>query len=234
MQIAIPERSISAFRQALEALNNSNIPFVIGGAFSIFHYSGMWRNTNDLDIYMERSYLPSAVRVLTEAGFRDYGEMAAGDNEWIHHAVKYDTLVDIIWQPPNHMVPVDESIYARGPHGTFLDVPVRFLPADELVWTKLFTMNRHRCDWPDIFHVVRGNARDMDWWRLLNKIGDNWPVLLSFIILFDWTYPSDSPAIPEAIREELLDRKRKVPIMSNGPIRESTLDPWIYTRPVSP
>ena len=233
MPIAIPERVSRTFRRALEALNRSNVPYVVGGAFALYRYTGIWRNTHDLDIYLERKNVPVAVDALLRAGFRDYGEMAAGDREWIYHATKSRVLIDVIWQPPNHLSPVDESFYARSRQGTFLGVPVRFMPPDELMWAKIFTMNRHRCDWPDVFDLVRACPKTLDWQYLVRKLGEHWPVLLSFVILFDWTYPSEKQCIPQEIREELMNRKARMPTISDEPTREAILDPWIYSRPAS-
>ena len=227
-------QSATAFRQALEALNRSVVPYVIGGAFAIHHYTGIWRNTNDLDVYLERKHVRRAVHALSRAGFRDHGEMAAGDRKWIYHAVKNHGFVDLIWQPPNHLSPVDETVHARGEDGMFLNIPTRFMPADDLVWAKVFTMNHHRCDWPDVFHVVRARPKNFDWEHLVGKMAEHWPVLLSFIVLYDWTYPREAQSIPQGVRDELLKRKRGLPIVSDEPTREAVLDPWIYTRPTSP
>jgi hypothetical protein len=229
MQPAIPELIADAFKQALAALNHSNTPFTIGGAFAMYHYSRTWRYTHDLDIYLERRYVPQAIRALSEAGFHDYGEMAQGDREWIYHAVKDDALVDLIWQPPNHLTPVDESFYARATDGRFLGKRVRFIPADELVLAKIFTMNRHRCDWLDLFHIVLACPKGLDWEYLMRKMGEHWPVLLSFIILYDWAFPGKTKCIPDSVRGELWSRKQLTE-EPEGPSREEILDPWIHIR----
>lgn len=231
MQISIPERSAKTFQQALQALRRSGVPHVVGGAFAMHHHTGIWRYTNDLDIYLERRFVSPAIRELSSAGFRNRGEMAPGDRKWIYHAAKNNVLVDLIWEPPNHLSPVDETFYERGPEGTLLGTDVRFLPADELIWAKIFIMNRHRCDWPDVFHVVRASPKGLDWNHLLRKMGEHWQVLLAFIILYDWAYPSEMQRIPSDLRESLLRRKQQLPITSVEPTREAILDPWIYTRP---
>ena len=234
MQEAMSTRGLEVFGEALRALNQEGIPYVIGGAFAVHHYTGAWRNTNDLDIYLERKYLREAIDVLSAQGFRDVGEMAAGDHEWIYHALKNHALIDLIWQPPNHLSPVDESFYRRGVGGSFDGVPVRFIPPDELVWAKVFTMNLHRCDWPDIFGLIRSCPEQLDWRYLLDKMDSHWPVLLSFFTLFEWAYPSEAECIPQVIREELLGRAKRLTAMPGAPIREAILDPWVYTRPFSP
>jgi hypothetical protein len=232
MVLNIPERCNDTFRQALQALNESRVPNAIGGAFAIFHYTGMWRNTHDLDIYLEHKHLTDAVSALLSAGFEDKGEVAPGDNTWILHAIKNDTLVDLIWEPPNHLRTVDTPMIAGGDDGEFLGVPVRFLSADELIWSKVFTLNRHRCDWPDIWHVIRARPSNLDWSNLLEHMGEQWPVLTSCIIMFDWTFPQDREAIPNGIRDDLkrLHRERSNAEPEYQLEREELLDPWLYTR----
>ena len=234
MAIIVPTSSIEIFRQALDALNREQVSYAIGGAFAMNHYTGMSRNTNDLDIYIQRSDLQTALRVLHSTGFLDSGEMAAGDREWIYHAKKNGVMVDLIWQSPNHMNCLDETFSLRAVPGSFLDRPAKFLPADSLIWTKVFTINRGRCDWPDIFNIVRAKPDSLDWGFLVEKIGDNWPVMLSFVLLFDWVYPGEREAIPDEVRNDLFARKREAVPLSSGSTRESLLDPWLYSRPVLP
>ncbi|MGB9586543.1 MAG: hypothetical protein ACPL7O_00035 [Armatimonadota bacterium] len=226
----ISERVIRVFRLALEILNSSEIPYVVGGAYALHFYTGVYRDTHDLDIYLEEKYVQKSINALSSVGFKDYGEMAPGDRDWIYHAVKRDVLVDLIWQPPNGLHPVDESFYARGPVGEFAGVPVRFLPPDELAWAKVFTLNRHRCDWPDLFSLIRSSVPGFDWYHLLQKMDDHWPLLLAFVIVYDWAYPAEAYRIPNDIRLELLRRKAESPMPESRPTREVILDPWIHTR----
>lgn len=230
----LPERESAIFRQVIEAFNAAGLPYVIGGAFAVYHYGGAWRNTNDLDVYVPRENVPTALDILGSVGFEDSGEMAAGDRDWIYHALREDVMVDVIWQAPTGLTTVTDRQYNFAPKGTFLDIPTQFLPADDLVLAKIFTMNLHRCDWPDVLRIVRPCPDGFDWRYVINSMGENWPVLLSFIVLFDWIYPNDSCCVPMDIRNELLTKKQNTPVPSGGPIREAILDPWIYSRPLSP
>ncbi|MBI2231819.1 MAG: hypothetical protein HYU46_22305 [Deltaproteobacteria bacterium] len=46
----------------------------------------------------------------------------------------------------------------------------------------------------------------MDWQRLLRRFEAHWRVLLSYLILFGYIYPSDHSLIPEWVMQELLER----------------------------
>ena len=231
-EVTIPEESKRAFREALTALNEVGVPYVVGGAFAIHHYSGVWRYTNDLDVYMERGYVPDAVEALSGIGFRDFGEQAAGDREWIYHAMKDGTIMDVIWQSPNRVTSFDGTFYERGSPGAFLGIPVHFMPAEDLVLAKVYTLSHQRSDWPDVFQVIRGVGDNLDWRYVMEKLGDNWPVLLSLVVLYDWTYPSEAWKAPDAVRDDLLRRKLTYRPSPDEPVRECVLDPWLYTRPL--
>ncbi len=228
---SITGRQLEVFRLAINTLNAANVQYVIGGAFAVHYYGGPFRNTKDLDVYMDISAVPAAVFALTQNGFEDAGETVAGDLDWIYHSRMDQIMVDVIWKAPNGIRTVPDGQYERAPRGTFLDLPVRFMPPDDLVVTKLFTMNLHRCDWPDLLRVLRADPPGFDWNHLLGALGEYWPVLLSFIVLFDWVHPNEARCIPPEVRNDLLARKAANPEPEPGPTHEQILDPWIYTRP---
>mgnify|MGYP003766398011 CR=1 FL=1 len=230
--VTIPEESKRVFREALATLNEAGMPYVVGGAFAMHHYSGVWRYTNDLDLYLDRRHVPVAIEMLSSIGFRDFGEQAAGDREWIYHAMKDGTLMDLIWQSPNRVTSFDGSFFERGSEGAFLGIPVRFMAAEDLVMSKIFTLNHQRSDWPDVFQVIRGCGGRLDWRYVLGRLGDNWAVLLALIVLYDWVYPSETYKVPQFVRDDLLRRKLAHVPSRSEPVRESVLDPWMYSRPL--
>ncbi|MDM8175553.1 hypothetical protein QT327_14560 [Olivibacter sp. 47] len=48
------------FKEALKLLNDSGSPYMLGGAFAMFHYTGIFRNTKDLDIFCKSSEYPKS------------------------------------------------------------------------------------------------------------------------------------------------------------------------------
>lgn len=230
MESKFSKQQIEVYREGLLSLNDAKIAYTIGGAFATYHYTGIWRDTHDLDVYMTQEEVARAVCALKASGFQDLGEMAAGDRDWIYHAAKHNIMLDIIWRTPNSLGKVDESVYATSVPGTFLGVPVRFVSPDILIWMKLFTMNRHRCDWFDIFRIIRAKPQQLNWDNLLRKIGEHWRLLLSCIIAYEWVYPPDSDAVPQKVRDYLIDKMLAERPSKDEPVRESLLDPWIYTR----
>ena len=74
---------------------------LFGEALAVYHYTGWWRSTHDIDVYVTRDAVEGARRALDTAGFADLGEQAAGDREWIYHAGKGAIIVDVIWRFAN-------------------------------------------------------------------------------------------------------------------------------------
>lgn len=217
---------------ALSALKKAEIPFMLGGAFSVYHYTGWWRNTHDIDAYVTKEDLPKAVEALERAGFHDLGEQAAGDRDWIYHAGMGDIIVDLIFRfanLPNYITP---DWFDRASRGQFLGMDVCFLPLEEQMWVKTFVINRHRCDWPDIMRIIKAQCERLDWDRLLELLGEHWMLLAGLIDVFDWQHPDSINCIPMSIRDELLRRRQDY--WANPPEvkipRDKLLDPWLYQR----
>lgn len=204
---------------------------MLGGAFAVWSHTGIWRDTHDIDMYMTLQHVPEAIEVLMNSGFEDLGEQAKGDKDWIFHAAKGDIIVDLIWNFANCITHVEDSWIEHAPKGEIFGIEVKFMRAEDLVWTKIFTMNKHRCDWPDVMRIFRAKCRNFDWRYILDMLGEHWLLLAGVIDVFDWQYPADSECVPMDIRKELWKRREDYrPDKSIG-TREQLLDPWIHSRP---
>ena len=67
-------------------------------------------------------------------------------------------------------------------------------------------MERERYDGADIAHILRACGERMDWRRLLQRFDLHWRILLTYLILFGYIYPSDHSSIPEWVMQALLTR----------------------------
>jgi len=57
-----------------------------------------------------------------------------------------------------------------------------------------------------VAHLLRSQAASLDWPRLLERMGANWRILLSHLVLFGFIYPAERTDIPAGVMRELLDR----------------------------
>src|SRR4051794_41978446 len=65
----IPEEEREVYRRALHALNAASVPYVVAGAYAIYEHTGIYRQTKDLDLFVEPSAVIGAARALHDAGF---------------------------------------------------------------------------------------------------------------------------------------------------------------------
>lgn len=215
---------------ALSALNERKVPYMLGGAFAVYHYSSWLRHTHDMDVYLTSNCVGDAVGVLLDAGFTDLGEQAKGDKDWIYHAAKGPIIVDLIWRFANLVEYITPDWFERASRGEFLGLPALFLPLEELIWIKSFVVNRHRCDWPDIFKIVQAQCANIDWERLVNLLAQDVLLLAAIIDVFDWLHPDLHDCIPKSVRREF-DKARASRVAPPPDVnREQLLDPWIQLR----
>jgi hypothetical protein len=194
------------YEKALQLLDESGAEYMLGGAFAMFHYTGIYRDTKDLDIFCKPTEYPKILKYFADKGF----ETQLYDVRWLAKVFNGDYFIDIIWDTVNNICRVDDSWYERAPEGLFAKHKVKFIPAEELFWCKVYVQNRERYDGADINHLLVKYGKQMDWKWVLKRMDPHWHLLLSAIILFQFCYPSDyRDIIPQWLFDELVERARQ-------------------------
>ena len=197
----IPDDEREVYRRALEALNAADVPYVVAGAYAIYEHTGIYRKTKDLDLFFEPSAVVPAARALREAGFVTRLE----DEHWLAKATLGEYFIDIIYGMGNGIASIDAGWIEHSRSGILAAAPVRIAPPEELIWHRLFISERHRHDMSDIVHLILC-VESLDWERLIARVGENWPLLLSQVLMFTYVYPGHKNNIPTWVRERLLER----------------------------
>lgn len=193
-----------AHSRALLTLKDAGIPALVGGAYAMFHYTGVSRYTKDLDIFLKREDEAEARRALLAAGYRT----ELNDPIWLSKAFWGDILIDIIFSSGNGLANVDDDWFANAPKGNVLGVPCDIVPPEEMIWTKAFVQERERWDGADVAHIIRSCGPRLDWPRLVARFEPHWQVLLAHLSLFSFTYPTERDLVPRWVWSNLLDRAR--------------------------
>src|SRR4029450_8105842 len=68
-QTGVETPSHSFYRDALDLLSRSRIPYLLGGAFAFLHQTGIDKSTKDLDIFVRPSDVPRVLEVCRKAGY---------------------------------------------------------------------------------------------------------------------------------------------------------------------
>jgi hypothetical protein len=190
------------YRRMLAALEDARIPFLIGGAYALAHYTGIERHTKDLDVFIHRRDYDRTMQTLASVGCRT--ELTFP--HWLGKARCGDDFIDVIFSSGNGIAEVDDEWFEHARDGAALGKLVRINPPEEMIWSKAFIMERERFDGADINHILRACSAEIDWERLLRRFGPHWRVLLSHLLLFGFVYPAHRANVPDSVLDELLGR----------------------------
>jgi hypothetical protein len=201
------------YRDALQRLEQAQVPFLVGGAYALRHYAGIVRHTKDLDLFTRQADVPRLLSVLAQAGYHTKTTF----DHWLAKVFSGEFFIDVIFSSGNGLCPVDDSWFAFAPGAHMLDRELRLIPVEEMIWQKAFIMERERFDGADVNHLLRAQGAGLDWQRLLARFGPHWRVLLGHLVLFGFVYPAQQGVIPAWLLAELIDRLRAEKPLANEP-----------------
>jgi hypothetical protein len=209
---ALSPETAAFYRHAMSVLEQAGVPFLVGGAYAFGHYTGIVRHTKDFDLFLLPDDFAAALAALAAAGYA----VERNFPHWLGKAYAEDgSFVDLIFGSGNGITRVDEGWFRHARRGEVLGVSVPLCPAEEMLWSKSFIMERERYDGADVAHLLHCRAGELDWQRLLDRFGEHWRVLLSHLVLFGYIYPVNpanpahaSPAarVPPEVLETLIGR----------------------------
>jgi hypothetical protein len=200
----IPEEEREVYRRGLQALNGAGIPYVVAGAYAIYEHTGIYRQTKDLDLFVEPTVVVAAARALHEVGF----VMRLEDLHWLAKGFVGERFVDLIYGMGNGVAFIDSGWAAHSRPGVLAAHSVQIAPAEELIWHRLFISERHRHDMSDVVHLILCVGDTLDWERLLARVGPHWPLLLAQLQMFSYVYPGYRSNVPGWVMDQLLERAR--------------------------
>ena len=193
------------YRDVLTSLERANVPVLVGGAFAFSHFTGIQRPTKDFDVFLRREHIDRALATLAEAGF--HTELTFP--HWLAKARSDEFLVDLIFGSGNGVAPVDDAWFDNAVQAEAVGIPVWICPAEELLWSKAFVMERERYDGADVMHILHTRGQRLDWTRIVDRFGDYWRVLLFNLVLFGFVYPGEESPAPRWVMDTLLARLDK-------------------------
>jgi hypothetical protein len=198
----LDQESRDFYRHALGLLDEEKLPYLVGGAYAFGRYTGIERHTKDFDIFIRRADFPRAAKILAGAGY----ETDLSFPHWLGKAFKGENFIDLIFSAGNGVAAVDDLWFKFAVPGRVLDMDVKLIPAEEMIWSKGLIMERERYDGADVAHVIHAVGDRLDWRRLIDRYGKYWRVLYAHIILFGFIYPSRRSKIPRWVMDEMSKR----------------------------
>jgi hypothetical protein len=187
------------YAHTLDLLNDAGTRYMVGGLLAINAHTGIWRKTKDFDVYVLKSDVEKVLEAFGRAGF----EVEIADPVWLAKAKKGSTLIDFIFANANGFGSVDESWFRHAREATIFDRPVLVIPAEEMLLAKLFVGTRDRWDLADVLHLIFVLRGELDWERILTKIGEHRELLLAYLHLYRYVYPNHAHYVPSAVFEDI-------------------------------
>ena len=200
----IPDEERDVYRRALQALNAATVPYVVAGAYAIYEHTGIYRQTKDLDIFVEPKSVVAAAQAMHGAGF----VMRLEELHWLAKGFIGDKFVDLIYGMGNGVAFIDDGWVKHAKPGVLAAQPAPIAPAEELIWHRLFINERHRHDMSDVVHLILTNGETLDWERLVARVGQHWPLLLAQLQMFSFIYPGYRSNVPAWVMEQLIEQAR--------------------------
>ncbi len=197
-----PPEQWSLYKKVILEAQNRGLRFAVGGGLAAMAYAGQWRNTKDIDLYILPRERDDMIRVVTDLGLGDYYEKQSYDRKWIYRSYREDTIVDLIWAMANQRAVVDEN-WLEGPEVEVDGERFRLIAPEEALWSKVYVMQRERCDWPDALNLLFGTGPELDWRRVLDRIEDDAPLLRGLLTVFGWVCPDGARELPSWVWDEL-------------------------------
>jgi hypothetical protein len=199
---ALNDPAADFYIDALVKLQETGIPFLVGGAFAFSHHSRVPRETKDIDVFVKREDCPRVLEAFERLGYRTELPFP----HWLGKIHSGSHFMDVIFNSGNGVARVDDLWFEHAVKTNLLGLIVKLSPVEEMIWSKAFIQERERFDGADVLHLLRETGPSLDWPRLLMRFGDYWRVLLSHLILFGFVYPDKRQNIPGWVMDELLRR----------------------------
>lgn len=201
--------TVEFYRSAMKTMQDEGISFLVGGAYAYARYTGVVRHTKDFDVFIHPRDFDRTLEAFAKTGCqveRNFphwlGKIWNGNGE---------DFVDVIFGSGNGIARVDELWFEHAVDEEVLGMKVKLCPAEEMIWSKSFIMERERFDGADVAHLLQRRAGEIDWKRMVERFADNGRVLLVHLILFGYIYPDDAGQVPRWVLDTLWDQVKDEP-----------------------
>ena len=201
-EVIAPEQW-SVYRRVLQTAAESPIPFALGGAFATATHTGIWRGTNDMDLYILPQDRDRMIALVEHLELKDVQDSSPYDPSVTYRASDGNAIVELIWGMKNHRAYVDDLWLERAQEIEIEGIRVRLTALEEMIWPKLYVLSRERCDWPDILNMLHFCGASIDWRHLLARLHDDLPLLAGVVVLLRWLSPERLQQFPSWLMNRL-------------------------------
>ncbi|MEW6443275.1 MAG: nucleotidyl transferase [bacterium] len=225
-EVSLPSGQHDLYAHWLRILNDTGIPYAVAGAFGLHAYTGIWRETKDLDVFIQPEHLEQAMQALAAKGF----ETLVWDRHWLAKIRCEPYFMDLLFGLGSGMIEVDADWMAYTRPAVILGVPIPLIAIEELIASKTMIAKRDRFDGADVVHLIHAARGKLDWGRLQKRLHRMPGLLLWHCVFFDLIYPGHPDYLPQERIVSLFETMRKGWSQDRGPraFRGTLIDPYSF------
>jgi hypothetical protein len=202
--VLTPEEII-VYSRWLHLMNRTGVDYGVGGGFALFAYTGIWRSTKDLDIFLKPADLKKVLDLMTDAGYTCEVTYPV----WLAKVQLGPYCMDLIFGGNFHGCRVDDLLLSRRRPARLLEAPTHLMAPEALFASKAHIARHHRFDGADLARLIYCLEGKLDWERLLEHLQGHGELLLWHLLFFSVIYPSRSAYLPRAMMASLFKRLQK-------------------------
>jgi predicted nucleotidyltransferase len=164
-------------KRAVSALQEAEVPFLIGGSLASWARGGP-DTTHDLDVIVRPEDAERAQEALVAAGMR------AEDppESWLLKVWDDDVLIDLIHHPAG--LTVDDALLDKAECVNVAAMDFKVMAMEDVLFTKLNALNEHYLDYSSLLQIARTVREQVDWDRLRERTAGS-PYATAFFCLLD-------------------------------------------------
>jgi predicted nucleotidyltransferase len=167
----------NTLKRAVSALQEAEVPFLIGGSLASWARGGP-DTTHDLDVIVRPEDAERAQEALVAAGMR------AEDppESWLLKVWDDDVLIDLIHHPAG--LTVDDALLDKAECVNVAAMDFKVMAMEDVLFTKLNALNEHYLDYSSLLQIARAVREQVDWDRLRERTAGS-PYATAFFCLLD-------------------------------------------------
>jgi hypothetical protein len=150
------EALLATMKRAGGALNEADIPFVLGGGLACWA-RGAPRTEHDVDFLVRPSDAERAQQALAAAGMRT----ETPPEGWLLKAYDGEVLVDLIFEPQGG--PIDDGIFERADELEVHAMRMQVAAVEDVLVQKLLALKEQEPDFSSVLELARALREQVDW-----------------------------------------------------------------------
>lgn len=209
----------------IDVLDQSDVPFMIGGSYAYMHHTKTIRPTKDIDIFCIPTDVSRVMRAFRIAGMKT--ELTY--KKWLGKVYDDDNFADIVFRSANGKHVVTKKWMVRSEAGVLFGRKIRMKSPEDVILTKLYVMGRDCFHGHDVYKLIKALGKKLDWHMIWRESKVDWQILYAHTLFFDYVFPNDREKIPSWLRAEM--QKKAAKKGGGGSFRGKMLSMVDYSTP---